>query len=91
MNKIWWTIKGYISCFGWMFGALWELFLEHFSEFRFWKRYETLDDHIWYAERVNGRLAMIVLTTVLILELVSHKSIWDLINELQLNSLLLRL
>ena len=79
MNKIWWTIQGYVSCFGWIFGAIVDLALEHWSEIRFWKRYETFDDHIWYAERVNGRLAMIVLTIVLILELVLHRSIWDIV------------
>ena len=79
MNKIWWTIQGYASCFGWMVVAIWEWMLEECGEIRFWKRYENLDDHIWYAERVNGRLAMVVLTITLILELVSHHSIWDLL------------
>lgn len=79
MNKIWWTIQGYASCFGWMVAAIWEWMLEECGEIRFWKRYENLDDHIWYAERVNGRLAMVALTITLILELVSHHSIWDLL------------
>ena len=80
MNKFFLWIKGYVSCFGWVFSAVWEFFLEYCTEIRFWQKHHNFDDHIWYAERVNGRLAMIVLSVVLILELVSHQSIWDLIN-----------
>lgn len=79
MNKIWWTIQGYAACLGWMVAAIWEWTLEQCGEIRLWKRYENFDDHIWYAERVNGRLAMVTLTITLILELVSHHSIWDLL------------
>lgn len=79
MNKFWWTIQGYISCFGWILIELWKLTLEYCVELNPFKKYENFDDHIWYAERVNGRLAMVVLTIILILELVSHHSIWDLI------------
>lgn len=78
MTKLSLWIKGYISCFGWIVAALWDFVLEHCTEIRFWKKHDNFDDHIWYAERVNGRLAMIALTITLILELVSHNSIWDL-------------
>ena len=43
------------------------------------KEYE---DFIWYAERVNGRVAMLTLTTVLILELINRTSIWSLIHAI---------
>jgi hypothetical protein len=49
-------------------------------ELKIWERHTNLDDHAWYAERVNGRLAMITLTTLLVLEATTHKSIWELIN-----------
>lgn len=79
MNRIFLGIKGYISCLDWVLAVLWEFVVEHCTEIRFWERHDNFDDHIWYAERVNGRLAMVTLTIILILELVSHHSIWDLI------------
>jgi hypothetical protein len=53
---------------------------EDCPDLKFWKWHTDVDDHLWYAERVNGRVAMLVLTTVLILELVSNRSIWDIIH-----------
>ncbi len=82
MNRILLSIRGYASCLGWMFAAAFEWMLEEWPDIKFWKWHTDVDDHLWYAERVNGRLAMIVLTATLILELVSHKSIWDLIHGL---------
>ena len=79
MNRIFLGIKGYISCLGWVLAVLWDFVAEHCTEIRFWERHDNFDDHIWYAERVNGRLAMVTLTIILILELVSHHSIRDLI------------
>jgi hypothetical protein len=62
MNKFFLGIQGYHSCFNWIIPAIWEWVLEAAPELRFWKRYKNLDDHLWYAERVNGRLAMLALT-----------------------------
>ena len=62
MNKFLLGIQGYISCFGWIFPALWEWILEMSPDLRFWKWHNNLGDHFWYAERVNGRLAMLALT-----------------------------
>jgi hypothetical protein len=36
-------------------------------------------DFLWYAERVNGRIAMITITTVLMLEFATKESIFSLI------------
>lgn len=80
MNKFLLAAQGYVSCFGWMFQALWKALLENCPDVAFWKKHENFDDHIWYAERVNGRIAMLALTITLILELVSNRSIWTLIN-----------
>jgi hypothetical protein len=79
MNKFWYGVQGYASCFSWVFQAIAKWIWEECPDLKFWKRHNNFDDHIWYAERVNGRLAMLVLTTVLILELVSGNSIWDFI------------
>lgn len=62
MNKFSLSVQAYISCFGWIFPALWEWVLEQAPDLRFWKWHTNLDDHLWYAERVNGRLAMLTLT-----------------------------
>ena len=79
MNKFWYGVQGYISYFGWMLGAIFQFIWEECPDLKFWKWHTNMGDHIWYAERVNGRVAMLVLSIVLILELVSHKSIWDLV------------
>lgn len=82
MNKILLSIRGYVSCLEWLFAVAFKWILEELPDIKFWERHTDLDDHLWYAERVNGRIAMLVLTATLILELVSHKSIWDLIHGL---------
>jgi len=79
MNKFSLWIKGYAMCLTWAAGIVWEFVVEHCVEIRFWEGHNNFDDHIWYAERVNGRLAMLVLSLVLILELVSHDSIWHIV------------
>lgn len=66
MNKFFLGVQGYLSCFGWIFPALWEWVLEMSPDLRFWKWHTNLDDHLWYAERVNGRLAMLTLTFLFI-------------------------
>lgn len=80
MNKILTSIQGYISCFGWVFQAAFQWLTEECPDLKFWKWHTDIDDHLWYAERVNGRVAMLVLTTILILELVLDRSIWDIIH-----------
>lgn len=37
------------------------------------------DDFLWYAERVNGRIAMIVLTSLLMAEFATKESVFTLI------------
>jgi hypothetical protein len=66
MNKFFLGLQGYISCFSWMIPALWEWILEMSPDLRFWKWHTNLDDHLWYAERVNGRLAMLAMTFLFI-------------------------
>jgi hypothetical protein len=66
MNKFLLTIQGYTACFSWIVVALWEWLLEYAPDLRFWKWHTNIDDHLWYAERVNGRLAMLALTFLFI-------------------------
>jgi hypothetical protein len=79
MNKFWYGVQGYASCFGWILQAIAKWIWEECPDLKFWRLHEDWNDHLWYAERVNGRLAMLALTIVLILELVSGNSIWDFI------------
>ena len=78
MNKFLLGVQGYISCFGWIIATIWEWFLEVSVDLRFW-RHTNLDDHLWYAERVNGRIAMLTLTFLLI---------WCFTHDIKLNEIL---
>lgn len=78
MNKFLLGIQGYISCFGWIVTALWKWFLEVSVDLRCWW-HTDFDDHLWYAERVNGRIAMLTLTFLLL---------WCLTHDIKLNEIL---
>jgi hypothetical protein len=88
MNKFILGIQGYISCFGWILQAVGQYILEECPDLKFWKGHTNFDDHIWYAERVNGRIAMVVLTVVLLYEFTTHTSIWSLIDGIQHHTVL---
>jgi len=88
MKKILLTIKGYWSCLGWTFAALLKWLLEECPDLKFWKGHTNIDDHIWYAERVNGRIAMLVLTVVLLYEFTTHTSIWSLVDGIEFHTVL---
>jgi hypothetical protein len=88
MNKILLGIKGYWSCFGWMISALFTWILEECPDLKFWKGYTDIDDHLWYAERVNGRIAMLVLSVLLLYEFTTHHGIWSLIDGIKSHTLL---
>lgn len=66
-------------CVGWIVPEFLRWVYELAPELQFWKWHNNLDDHLWYAERVNGRIAMLVLSVLLILEFVQRKSIWDIV------------
>jgi len=53
--------------------------LEEYPDLKCWKRHTNLDDYIWYAERVNGRIAMLALSFLLI---------WCLTHDIKLNKIL---
>jgi hypothetical protein len=79
MNKFWLGVQGYWSCVSWIPGALLKFIWEEFPDLKFWKRHTNFDDHIWYAERVNGRIAMLALSFLLI---------WCLTHDIKLNEIL---
>jgi hypothetical protein len=73
------SVQGYWMCVGWIVPEFLRWVCELAPELQFWKWHNNLDDHLWYAERVNGRIAMLVLSVLLILEFVQRKSIWDIV------------
>jgi hypothetical protein len=79
MKKILWTLQGYVSCLGWMIPACLRWVYEECPDLKFWEWHDNMNDHLWYAERVNGRVAMLVLSVLLILELIQRKSIWEIV------------
>jgi hypothetical protein len=80
MNKFWLGLQGYWSCVSWIPGALLKFIWEESPDLKFWKQHTNLDDHLWYAERVNGRIAMLTLTFLLL---------WGVAHGMQFNSFLL--
>ena len=66
MNKFVLALKGYASCFGWVFAAIWREILENCPDLKFWEPPTHPEDFLWYAERVNGRLAMLTLTSIFV-------------------------
>jgi hypothetical protein len=78
MKKIISFITGWWSCVSWIFPAL----LEDCVDLKFWNFPTNIDDLLWYAERVNGRVAMLTLVSVLSIEIFTHESIWSLFGGL---------
>jgi hypothetical protein len=62
-------------CISWIFTGL----IENCVDLKVWKLPSHPNDLLWYAERVNGRLAMLTLVIVLHLEFFCHASIWKII------------
>lgn len=78
MNKIIFSIRGYLNCLSWVLIETIKFILEECPDLKFWKIPTHPSDFLWYAERINGRIAMIVLSSVLWLELITGKGIWEL-------------
>jgi hypothetical protein len=88
MEKILLTLKGYWLCLGWVLSTAVTWVLAECPDLKFWKGHTNIDDHIWYAERVNGRIAMLALSAVLLYEFTTHTSIWSLIDGVKSHAVL---
>lgn len=75
LQKFWYSVCGWLSCITWMIKEL-------YPDLAFWNPPTHPEDFIWYAERVNGRLAMLAVTAILIIELTTKSSILDLVHGL---------
>jgi hypothetical protein len=80
MTKAWQWIQGMWMCFSWIFKMIWTEYMVdlHFNRSLPW----TIDDYMWYAERWNGRVAMIAIVVILQMELIYKVSILELIHVL---------
>lgn len=79
MNKAFYWLQSVWNCFSWIFKVLWEEYLVDLDPSKIpWHP----NDFLWYAERWNGRVAMVTIIVVLQLELIYKTSIWDLIGVL---------
>jgi hypothetical protein len=79
MNKIFSLIHGIWICISWIFKEIWN---EYLVDLHVNKIPLHPQDYIWFAERWNGRVAMIVIVVVLQLEFIYKVSIWELIGVL---------
>ena len=73
-------MKGFLICLGEFWACVMEYIRTELVDLDILNPPKDFEDFIWYAERVNGRVAMLTLTTVLILELINRTSIWSLIH-----------
>jgi hypothetical protein len=79
LDKFWYSIRGWYSCTSWI---IIEIVKEYLPDLVFWKPPTHPDDFNWYAELVNGRLAMLAVTIILVTELTTKSSIWNLVHVL---------
>jgi len=75
-------MKGLLICLSEFMACIIEYIRTELVDLDIFNPPKDYEDFIWYAERVNGRVAMLTLTTVLILELINRTSIWSLIHAI---------
>jgi hypothetical protein len=75
-------MKGFLICLSEFMACIIEYIRTELVDLNIFNPPKDYEDFIWYAERVNGRVAMLTLTTVLILELINRTSIWSLIHAI---------
>jgi len=79
MNKLILAIRGYLNCLSWVLFETIKYIWDECPDLKFWNIPTHPADFLWYAERINGRVAMITLSSVLWLELLTGKGIWELV------------
>ena len=76
MNKAWLWIQGMWSCLNWVFV---EIYKEYCPDLNFKNIPLHPEDYLWYAERWNGRAAMLAVIFILQWEWITGQSIWEFI------------
>jgi hypothetical protein len=69
-------LQGMWSCISWF---VYELIKEYCPDLNLYDMPTHPADYLWYAERVNGRAAMLAVIFIMQWELITHKSIWEFI------------
>lgn len=72
-------IEGWWSCISWIFK---EIIKEYYPDLNFKQLPLHPNDFLWFAERWNGRVAMLAVVFILQWELLSKQSIWYFIGVL---------
>lgn len=75
-NKFILWIRGWHSCFSWIFQMFWK---ECLTDLHFNDLPRHPQDFIAFAERWNGRLAMLSVLIILQLELIYKAGIWQIL------------
>ena len=78
-QKFLYAIQGWWSCISWI---LVELIKEYFPDLNLLEIPTHPSDFAWYAERVNGRLAMLAVVAILNIDFFTKDSIWHVIHVL---------
>jgi hypothetical protein len=76
MNKAMLWIQEWYNCLSWIAQEIVSRYCPDLDMTNFPTHPE---DYLWYAERFNGRAAMLAVIFILQWELVTHKSIWEFI------------
>jgi hypothetical protein len=79
LSKVRYWCMGWISCLAWIPQAI---IKEWLPDLAFWNPPNHPNDFIWYAERVNGRTAMIAVLIIFLCEFLTKTSILELVHVL---------
>jgi len=74
MNKAVLWIQGWYNCLSWI---IQEIVSHYCPDLNIATLPTHPEDYLWYAERFNGRAAMLAVIFILQWEFVTHKSIWE--------------
>jgi hypothetical protein len=79
LSKIRYYFIGWMSCLAWIPQTIIKEFL---PDLDLWNTPQNPDDFLWYAERVNGRAAMLTVLALLCVEFLTKTSVLHLIHVL---------
>ena len=79
LNKVKLFIEGWWSCISWIVK---EIIKEYCPDLNFKSISTHPNDYLWFAERWNGRAAMLAVVFILQWELLSKQSIWHFLGVL---------
>lgn len=75
LQKIGYSIIGWYHCIAWFFLSVFKELMPDLLSIP-----KDPEDFLWFAERVNGRLAMLAVTAILYVDFLTKQSIWTTIH-----------